>query len=218
MKDLNLEGSNTWHRRGHYFTKIFGISFGGGQQRPGNFAHTAAEDAVWEKLRNTPEIQAVARRVDYLLACYFPKIHSLYTNVLSDICEADNSLVRNWENCCFAASSINLDSAITVYHHDWRNTLFGECAVKNCGPFDYKKGGNLVLWDLRLIIEFPPGCTAFFPSAMLAHSNTSIAPGEQRHSMTFFMASGLLRWRHNSYMSDKDFIAWGIEIGKAGLG
>lgn len=64
MADLKLTNSEISHRRGRYFTKIFGISFGGGQQRPGNFAHTANEDAVWDKLRNTPEVRAVSRRVD----------------------------------------------------------------------------------------------------------------------------------------------------------
>ncbi|KAE9389566.1 hypothetical protein BT96DRAFT_960007 [Gymnopus androsaceus JB14] len=174
--------------------KIFGISFGGGQQRPGNFAHTANEDAVWDRLRNTPEVQAVARRVDYLLACYFPKLHNLYTNTLKDLCNADKSLSPNFKDCCFAASSINLDHAVT-------------CAIKNFGTFNYKKGGHLVLWDLKLIIEFPPGCTALLPSAMLAHSNTSIAQREHCQLMTFFTVSGLLRWRHNNYMLDKDFIA-----------
>lgn len=65
MKDLNLVGTGTWHRRGHYFTKIFGISFGGGQQRLGNFAHSRNEERVWDALRNTPEVRAVARRVDF---------------------------------------------------------------------------------------------------------------------------------------------------------
>ncbi|KAJ3817837.1 hypothetical protein EV361DRAFT_788150, partial [Lentinula raphanica] len=75
------------------------------------------------------------------------------------------------------------------------------------GSFDYKKGGHLVLWDLKLVIEFPPGSTAIFPSALLKHSNTSIQPSERRYSMTFYSASGLFRWRHNNYMSDKDILS-----------
>lgn len=64
LKDLNLTGTEVWHRRGRYFTKIFGISFGGGQQRPGNFAHSSNDERIWDELRNTPEIKAVAQRVD----------------------------------------------------------------------------------------------------------------------------------------------------------
>lgn len=141
------------------------------------------------------------------MACYFPKLHNLYRNVLQDICEADPSLSLNWKECCFAASSINLGHAVTTDHHDWGNLLFGQCAVKSAGPYNHKKGGHLVLWDLKLIIEFPSGCIAFLPSAMIRHSNTSIGPSETRHSMTFFTASGLFRWRHNNFMSDKDFMA-----------
>ncbi|KAJ3980561.1 hypothetical protein F5890DRAFT_1419370 [Lentinula detonsa] len=207
MRELGYKGTDIWHRRGHYFTKIFGISFGGGQQQPGNFVHSEAEEKLWDRVRNSPEIKALARRVDYLLACYFPRLHSLYTNVLSDLCQDNPSLQRNWQDCCFASSSLNFSHAVTTRHHDAHNLLFGECAVWNGGSFDYKKGGHLVIWDLKLVIEFPPGCIAFLPSAMFAHSNTSISKQDKRHSMTFFSASGLFRWRHNNYMSDKDFMA-----------
>ncbi|KAJ3739108.1 hypothetical protein DFH05DRAFT_1407988 [Lentinula detonsa] len=193
------------HRRGCYPTKLFGISFGGGQQQPGNFNHPNAEEMIWEKVRNSAEIQALVP--PDLLACYFPKLHSLYSNVLSDLCLSNPHLRRNWPDCCFAASSLNFEHAVTTRHRDFRNLLFGECAVWNGGLFDYKKGGHLIVWDLKLVVEFPPGCTAFLPSAMFAHSNTSISTNEKCHSMTFFSASGLFRWRHNNYMSDKDFMA-----------
>ncbi|THU97174.1 hypothetical protein K435DRAFT_819262 [Dendrothele bispora CBS 962.96] len=182
------------------------VSFGGGQQHPANLSHPPHINAVLQQLREDPAIQEVARRVDYLLKCYFPKLHRLYTNVLDDLCQENPSLTPNFPKCCFAASSFNFKHAVTFPHYDSLNLLFGQCAVFNCGTFDYKKGGHLVLWDLKLIIEFPPGCVILLPSALLRHSNTAISPHEIRHSLTFFSASGLFRWRHNNSMSDKDFL------------
>ncbi|KAJ3798252.1 hypothetical protein F5050DRAFT_1580405 [Lentinula boryana] len=207
LRELGHEGTDLWHRRGHYFTKIFGISFGGGQRHPGNFLHSQKDEDAWIKFSTSEEVVNLARRIDNLLACYFPKIHTLYCNVLDDLCKENPALRRNWEGCCFGASSLNFTHAVTNKHRDFRNLLFGQCAVWSCGSFDYQKGGHLIVWDLNLVIEFPPGSVALLPSALLSHSNTAIGRHEQRHSMTFFSASGLFRWRHNNFMSDKDFCA-----------
>ncbi|KAJ3730305.1 hypothetical protein C8R42DRAFT_568963 [Lentinula raphanica] len=207
MRRCNFTSTSILHRRGKYFAKSFGISFGGGQVHPANFTQLKADEEAWNDFRAQPETQKLARRVDYLFKCYFPRLHSLYTNVLADLCKGDSNLDPNFKGCCFAASTLNFERAVSVPHRDSKNLVCGECAVHSEGSFDYKKGGHLVLWDLKLIVEFPPGCTAIFPSALFRHSNTSIQPKESRHSMTFYSASSLFRWRHNSYMSDKDFLA-----------
>jgi len=57
---------------------------------------------------------------------------------------------------------------------DFGNLPYGWCAITSLGPFDPKRGGHLVLWDLQLVIEFPPGSTILIPSAVLQHSNIPI--------------------------------------------
>ncbi|KAJ3832221.1 hypothetical protein F5878DRAFT_654683 [Lentinula raphanica] len=183
------------------------IDGAGGQVHPANFSQLKADEDTWNVFWARPETQKLARRVDYLFKCYFPRLHSLYTNVLADLCKNDPDLDPNFEGCCFAASTLNFEHAVSVPHRDSKNLVCGECAVHSEGSFDHKKGGHLILWDLKLIVEFPPGCTALFPSALLRHSNASIQASESCHSMTFYSASGLFRWRHNNYMSDKDFLA-----------
>lgn len=104
---------------------------------------------------------------------------------------------------------MNMGKANTVPHTDHLNTFFTGCAVVSIGPpsaYDYKRGGHLILWDLGLVIEFPPGCVIILPSALITHSNIPIGPHERRHSATFFTAAGLLRWYVNGYMSDKEFV------------
>lgn len=43
------------------------------------------------------------------------------------------------------------------------------------GPFQPKKGGYLALWELKLVIEFPPGALVLIPSATITHSNVAVA-------------------------------------------
>ena len=62
-----------------------------------------------------------------------------------------------------------------------------------------------MLWDLDLVIEFPPGSTILLPSAAIAHSNTSIGRRESRCSFTQFTAGGLFRWTTHGGQKDADF-------------
>lgn len=140
-----------------------------------------------------------------LLLAYFPKVHTLLTNLLDKIVGADDELRRNFPGCCYAAFHMNMNRAATKPHNDLLNGFFTGCGVCSFGPYDYTRGGHLILWDLGLVVEFPPGCVIILPSALITHSNIPIGPGETRHSATFFTAAGLLRWYHNGFMSDKEF-------------
>ncbi|SJL00827.1 uncharacterized protein ARMOST_04141 [Armillaria ostoyae] len=68
-------------------------------------------------------------------------------------------------------------------------------------------GGHLVLWDLKLVIEFPPGSCILLPSALLEHSNLPIQDGEHRSSFVMYSAAGLFRWVENDMMSDAEFLS-----------
>ena len=65
----------------------------------------------------------------------------------------------------------------------------------------------MILWDLGLVIRFPPGSTILIPSALLTHSNVPIQPGEERYSIIQYSSSGLFCWVYNGFQSDKDFMA-----------
>ncbi|KAJ8083539.1 hypothetical protein PM082_009413 [Marasmius tenuissimus] len=138
---------------------------------------------------------------------YHPKLERLYSNVKQMIRVDNPSLADPLPGCCFSACNLNLGRAVTLRHTDFLNLLFGQCAVLALGEFDYRKGGHLVLWDLGLVIEFPPGSMILLPSALVEHSNVSIAADERRSSITFYSASGLFRWVTNGFMSDKEFKA-----------
>ncbi|KAF8158818.1 hypothetical protein K438DRAFT_1986230 [Mycena galopus ATCC 62051] len=43
--------------------------------------------------------------------------------------------------------------------------------------WDAKKGGHLILWDVKAVVEFPSGALILLPSATIAHSNVPVARG-----------------------------------------
>lgn len=77
------------------------------------------------------------------------------------------------------------------------------CAITALGDYDPKLGGHLVLWDLKLVIEFPPGSTILIPSTSVRHSNVSIRQGETRHSFTQYAAGGLFCWVEHAFQMEK---------------
>lgn len=64
-----------------------------------------------------------------------------------------------------------------------------------------------MLWDLQLVIEFPPGSTILLPSAVLRHSNTVIQKGEERYSFTQYTAGGLFRWVDHGFQKEGEYYA-----------
>ncbi|KAL0059468.1 hypothetical protein AAF712_013776 [Marasmius tenuissimus] len=192
-------------RRGKYASIPTGISFGGGQTQPGNFSQTAVEQEVWAKVYAHPFYQRALRYAQHGMKSYHSKLERLYSNVKQGLRVDNPNLVDPLPGCCFSACNLNMGRAVTLRHTDFLNLLFGQCAVLPLGHFDYEAGGHLVLWDLGLVIEFPPGSMILLPSALIEHSNVSIAGNERRSSITFYSASGLFRWVTNGYMSDKEF-------------
>lgn len=119
---------------------------------------------------------------------------------------ASNPLLTCWFKSVFTSVSFNMGpSTISWPHKDTFNLAFGWCAITALGNFDPDKGGHLVLWELGLIIRFPPGSTILIPSALLTHSNVPIQQGEERYSIIQYTSSGLFRWVYNGFKTDKDF-------------
>jgi hypothetical protein len=99
---------------------------------------------------------------------------------------------RPFPRSIFPACTFNLGPAtFTFPHRDVRNLSFGICAITSLGQFNPKTGGHLVLFDLKVVLEFPPGATVLIPSAIVEHGNTAIALGERRYSFVQFAAGSL---------------------------
>ena len=122
--------------------------------------------------------------------------------MLSKLHEEDPTLEHPFPNSIFPACTFNLGpQAISIFHFDAKNIPNGFIVITPLGNFDYKKGGHIVFKTLKLVIEFPPGCSILFLSAVIKHANTPIGPDETRMSFTQYAAGGLFRWVANDFQT-----------------
>lgn len=154
---------------------------------------------------------------DALKKC-FPDVYQFYDATMTGLCERDPSLKRNYLDNVFAALSLNLGPrAVSYVHTDHLNLAFGLCAITAFGDYDPVAGGHLILWDLKKVIEFPPGSTILIPSAILRHSNAALAgQNERRYALVQYSAGGLFRWAECGYQSQKSFFAAGCKFLQTG--
>lgn len=111
------------------------------------------------------------------------------------LCGNQPELHRPFENSIFPACTLNFGpNAVSIPHLDFGNAAALMCLITALGEFDHTLGGHLVLWDLKLVIEFPPGATICLPSSLIRHSNLPIQPGERRASFIQYAAGALFRW------------------------
>ncbi|PBK65432.1 hypothetical protein ARMSODRAFT_891919, partial [Armillaria solidipes] len=143
-----------------------------------------------------------------VFAAWALSLFQYYAIHLKELFLSDNSLVLNFTNSIFAACTFNFRPRTICFEHmDSRNLPFGWCAIMALGRFNPKKGGHFILWDLKLVIEFPPGSMILIPSAVLCHSNTAISRKETRYSFTQYMAGGLFRWVDQGFQMSQEY--WG---------
>ncbi|KAI0043841.1 hypothetical protein FA95DRAFT_1583964 [Auriscalpium vulgare] len=191
------------HARGRYPALSAGYSMGGGPKA-----------AVAADLLNSQNVGRILGAGSSAFATFNHHTFEHYASVLQDIRSRQPELRTPSPNSVFPTVTFNFGPrAVTVPHRDAKNVPYGWCAVTALGDFDPERGGHLVLWDLQLVIEFPPGATILIPSALITHSNVAIQPGETRQSITQYCAGGLMRWhaygcRTEAAMRRQDRSGW----------
>ncbi|KAK0187164.1 hypothetical protein F5146DRAFT_1105028 [Armillaria mellea] len=72
------------------------------------------------------------------------------------------------------------------------------------GHFDHRHGRHIILWELKLFIQFSHAATIFIPSAIITHSNIPPTEGDSRISFMQFFAGGILHWVDNGFCMEKE--------------
>ncbi|KAJ3765178.1 hypothetical protein FB446DRAFT_655602, partial [Lentinula raphanica] len=182
------------HRRGDFPVKAFGVSFGGGQEVPKAIYQSKIDAKLVNRIRGMRCFRRLAGHASAAFQTWAPKLHAMYQDYRLQLQKLSPNLLHNFPNSVFSCCTLNFGPrTTTVEHLDHKNYIFGWCAVTALGNFDYTRGGHMVLWDLKLVVELPPGWTILLPSAYLRHSNTTIQDGESRFSFTQYTAGGLFR-------------------------
>ncbi|KAJ7181397.1 hypothetical protein C8R43DRAFT_870092, partial [Mycena crocata] len=214
-------------RRGNFVAVGAGVSYGGGQRRPGVLLNSSQNAAVCAFMVAHWSIQRIAKFSNGMIpsllhpshfnkpiagvfSSFAPMLHKFYAEQMSLLHLAAPYLRRLFPEAIsvFAACTFNFGpSTVTFPHVDAANLAWGWCSITALGYFDPDLGGHLILWDLNLVIRFPPGSTILIPSALLRHSNISIQQGETRYSFTQYTAGSLFRWVANGNRSDIAFFA-----------
>ncbi|KAI9060073.1 hypothetical protein FKP32DRAFT_1578629, partial [Trametes sanguinea] len=215
------------HQWGDFPAVFTTISFGGGQQRVANLVHSKHNQLVVDTLLHQTAVRRAANFANTAMQLFAPHLYMYYEDTMEVLLSSDACLRLNFPHNIFGAATFNLGPAtISHAHTDHLNLPWGWCAITAAGLFDPRRGGHIVLHDLRMIIELPPGSTILIPSAIICHSNTSIAPGERQYSFTQYSAGELFRWVACGFrpvktlprMSAKAVEREGDEQWRAGLG
>lgn len=208
------------HRRGLFAAVTVGLSYGQGQTTPSRLRSDYPQ--LGQQLVSDPAFQEIAafgsgklflpQRNPYsnllaMLAFWAPSLYQYYRSCNSRL-DPRLATPRPFSRSVFASCTFNLGpNAWTFKHCDVLNLPFGWCPVTSLSDFDPTKGGHLVLWDVKLVIEFPPGSTILIPSATIAHSNVPVAKHEHRASFTQYSAGGLFRYVDNDFMTAAELAA-----------
>ncbi|TFK60136.1 hypothetical protein BDN72DRAFT_779794 [Pluteus cervinus] len=183
------------HRRGEFVALPVGVSHGNGRLQPGNLLQPPERKKLVQRLLEDESIQRIAGFQSSVFSYYAPKLYAHFCHRLLRLFEQDTSLNGNFANSIFPAASFNLGPrTVSLDHTDAGNVGYGLCALVSLGDFDSRRGGHLVLFDMGLMVEFPPSTVALLPSGILRHGNTAIQPGEERYSIAQYCAGGLIRW------------------------
>ncbi|KAL0570106.1 hypothetical protein V5O48_011856 [Marasmius crinis-equi] len=183
-------------RRGQINNINWGISMGNGQQEPMQLKEqgTKQRKAAVEAIREDPAFMRIALFMSMVFLTWAPKLYLYYGSTISALLEKYPELSLPFQDCVFAAFAVNFGpETVCLPHHDTKNLAFGWCAITALGNYNWRKGGHLVLWDLRLVIEFPPSATIFVPSALICYFNTAIQPDEERYSFTCYTSGALFQ-------------------------
>ncbi|KAK7049201.1 hypothetical protein VNI00_005802 [Paramarasmius palmivorus] len=187
--------------RGDISALHYGISVGNGQKKPQVLSDLGVNNRkVMDQIRLHKSFQRIVGFMTSVFLAWAPHLFFYYVQIMGLLLSSDERLYRPFDNSPFACFTVNFGPrTVCLPHRDTKNLAFGWCAICALGEFDYTKGGHLVLWEMKLVIEFPPGAIIFIPSAVCCHFNTAIQDGEERFSFTTYSSGGLFRWVEHGF-------------------
>ncbi|KAJ8088949.1 hypothetical protein PM082_014196 [Marasmius tenuissimus] len=201
------------NRRGRYEVIACGVTLGMGMKKPTVQKQPNAGSAAFaQELLDNEDVKRIVGVGSSAFSTWLPDLYQSYVENQSELFQFDSSLKFPFDKSTFAATTFNLGpQTVTINHTDYHNRSDGFCAITLLSPttrgFEYTKGGHLILWDLGVVVEFPPCTTALLPSAILRHSNTVIGKGEQQSSLTQYTAGSLFCWVEHGFRCETSFYA-----------
>lgn len=162
--------------------------------------------AVWMRYAGTPYASADIERIrgahawleansplfDQIgrdLALIRPDFSSLLSKTRAELARINIHSVAG-AHLAVALNMGQTSTTVSRAHQDWSDATTGFNCV--C-PFGDYKGGDLILWPLKIVLELRPGDCAVFAGARILHSIEPITHG-LRNSIDLFSHQGVLDW------------------------
>ncbi|KAK7024596.1 hypothetical protein VNI00_016157 [Paramarasmius palmivorus] len=144
-------------RRGNFKFLNYGISYGNGQTQPLMLSQTPKNQQVLDEIRFSSCFIRLASFISCVFLAWAPRLFLYYVQVMASLIGQYSNLHLPFSKCVFAAFTVNFGPETICHPHlDLKNLAYGWCADNTAlGDFDWRCGGHLVLWDLKLVIEFP---------------------------------------------------------------
>ncbi|KAJ7134943.1 hypothetical protein C8R43DRAFT_1132861 [Mycena crocata] len=205
---IRLTDERLHHRRAQeaYAALARGWSHGGDRRSRASWSNNVANTLVTDELLAHDYFKRIAQFATILFALWAPLLFTFYQAQMMLLAAWKPSMRRNFAGGVFAACTFNFGPrAVTAPHLDFCQPRMGLVCDHSAREFDPDLGGHLILWDLRLVIRFPPGSTILLPSALIRHSNVDIRPHERSASFAQYTAGGLFRWVRNGFKTDEAF-------------
>ncbi|KAK7047446.1 hypothetical protein VNI00_006677 [Paramarasmius palmivorus] len=205
---LQEHGQNEDNKRGDFPARSRGYTMGMGSQQPVVLDNGTEVNELLTELIQDQRIIRLNGYQNGAFGTWAERIKGRYDDAIAtmhkNITKEDSERGRNFKNSAFATIAFNFGGKVRCWkHRDQQNLPLGWCAITVLGRFDPTRSARLILWELKLVIDFPPGSTILIPSAVITHSNTRIAPGDERTSITQYTAGAIFRWVDAGCLTEK---------------
>ncbi|KAJ3725335.1 hypothetical protein C8R42DRAFT_576377 [Lentinula raphanica] len=191
-------------RRGNFPQLSVGVAHGGGRLKPANVVHNEKNSEVLQQLTESQPFRRLSGFATGVFKTWAPRLYEYCRNHLERLLSHDESLIRVFSNSVLPVAAFNFGPrTVCLPHIDFGNLPFNLCWIWALGRYDYCSGGHLILWDLKVVVEFPPGSLAAIPSGVCRHSNTKIGRKEKRFSFTQYAPGANFRWVDHGFQTEE---------------
>ncbi|KAJ7184056.1 hypothetical protein C8R46DRAFT_882930, partial [Mycena filopes] len=130
---------------------------------------------------------------------FAPRLLAHTRELKEKICEHDPFLRAPWEDSVLPATEFFLGDAESPPRIDDLDAIWGWRSLTALGDYNPRWGGELILWEERMVFKFPPGATFLFPGSMSRYSFTQIQEGETCYAFSQYAQAGLFHYAENSH-------------------
>ncbi|KAJ7838430.1 hypothetical protein B0H13DRAFT_1650755, partial [Mycena leptocephala] len=136
---------------------------------------------------------------------FAPRLYTHVEDTKSRVLGHDWTLRDNYPPGAFHASEWFLGADESPPRLDDLDMLWSWRALTALGRYNARWGGELILWEEKKVIKFPPGATFLFPAAFTRYSFTQVRAGETQYAFSQYSHSGPFRYVENGFRCEANF-------------